>query len=223
MMEGFEESGDPASQHRSSSAELDDRPNFPRSKICYSWHSGGRDRGNACRYDNHDSGVSVIKSGGGGNMVRPVCFSYRKTGICDRIKCSYLHTDTDAGLHSSSTTSTGINNVGSNRQISSSNIHQPPPPPPELPTNNSGRSVVGVLGGLGNNMNNGGGSLGGNNNISGNTGMGGRRGLCYAWQQGKCYRGDSCRFSHDDSANICFTYRENGACEREELCRYRHE
>ena len=64
------------------------------------------------------------------------------------------------------------------------------------------------------------------------------RGVCYAWKEGRCDRGDSCRFAHSEDADrggprghddrgdrprgVCFDW-QAGRCDRGESCRFAHE
>jgi len=64
------------------------------------------------------------------------------------------------------------------------------------------------------------------------------RGVCYAWREGKCDRGDSCRFAHSEDASagdfrrddrrgdrppqVCFDW-QRGQCTRGDSCRFVHE
>lgn len=63
------------------------------------------------------------------------------------------------------------------------------------------------------------------------------RGVCYAWREGKCDRGDSCRFAHSEDGagdfrrddrrgdrppQVCYDW-QRGQCTRGDSCRFVHE
>eukprot|EP00976_Prorocentrum_cordatum_P070021 1179775-Prorocentrum_minimum.AAC.2 len=56
--------------------------------------------------------------------------------------------------------------------------------------------------------------------------MSGTGGTCYDFAKGKCTRGSSCRFSHDQSLEErkdaeCFDFKR-GQCKRGDACRFSH-
>jgi len=89
----------------------------------------------------------------------------------------------------------------------------------------------------------GGGGGGGNFSSGGGFGGGGgrKRGVCFAWQRGECFRGDACKFSHEDDGGggglqggrgrgggfgekrgVCYAW-QRGECWRGETCRFEHQ
>jgi len=105
-------------------------------------------------------------------------------------------------------------------------------------------------GGMGYGGRNGGGGFGGGNSFGGGGGFGGagrKRGVCFAWQRGECFRGDSCKFSHEDDGGggggggggsfgggrgrgasfgekrgVCYAW-QRGECWRGDACRFEHQ
>merc|ERR1719494_1562897 len=65
----------------------------------------------------------------------------------------------------------------------------------------------------------------------GSGGGGGGGGVCYAYQEGNCTRGASCRFAHEEGGRgggrggdrgVCYD-NQNGRCDRGNTCKFSHE
>jgi len=58
-----------------------------------------------------------------------------------------------------------------------------------------------------------------------------KRGVCYSWRRGECYRGEMCRFDHppqerdrhlfNSSKAVCYQWQE-GTCNKGESCQFAH-
>lgn len=58
-----------------------------------------------------------------------------------------------------------------------------------------------------------------------------KRGVCYSWRRGECYRGEMCRFDHppqekdrqlfNTSKAVCYQWQE-GTCNKGESCQFAH-
>ena len=104
-----------------------------------------------------------------------------------------------------------------------------PPPPPHASAQFTPPPGMGYNGGMA--------ATAGIGIASGDGGIDGRKGVCFAFQKaGVCARGDTCRFSHEASSTsssvhasaangqqVCYTFQNTGACSRGAACKYFHD